>query len=61
MHIVLGGAKPREAKLGAPQWWIARIDYSWRLREQGQAEAGKGCGWSQEIAHSGKFEHYISF
>ena len=46
MQIVLGGAKPGEAKLGASEWWTTCLDNSGGLREQGKAEAGKSCGWS---------------
>ena len=46
MQIVLGGAKPGEAKLGASQWWITRPDHGGGLREQSKVEAGKSSGWS---------------
>ena len=55
IHIVSGGAKPRQAKLGASEWWIARADHRGGHREQGHPQAGARRGRGQEVVNSGEY------
>ena len=60
LHIVSGGAKPRQTKLGASQWWIACLDHCWGYREQSKVENWKSSRWSQKVVNSGKCDKNIS-